>query len=529
MIRQSFAKGAAILIAASLVTRVLGFVYRIFLTRLIGAEGIGLFQMVFPLLTLALTIVTAGMGVAVAKIVAETQILGDRKRMNQVMTIATGITILLALVGTVALALFGRALATKIFPDPRAYIPFVTLIPVLSVIAISSVLRGYFQGLQMMSVPSIASIIETAVRIVAVWFIALLSLQKGLAYAAAGVSAGMIIGEFSGLVYMYIVYRKKGGIKSLPLPEFHGQTEPWIKSLRAILQLAIPVTLSRLLGSLAFAIEPILVTRSLHHVGYAAPLATQLYGEYSGMAVPLLLFPTVITYSLAIQLVPAISEAVAVKNQRLVERRLYQAFRATAIAGFPTSLILFMFATPLCYSLFHHAQVGRLLAIMAPAGFLLYLQAPLSGVLQGINHAGIAMRNSIIGAAIKLLFIYLLVSRPGMGAEGVAWSVTISVVITTLLHIASVSRHIGFYVDAIDTGKMLLATMITGFYLHYAWAYSAIFKTLTQQLLFSITTGLTLYILLLLMMRSITSHSFSHIPLVGKSLAKWVKLIPFAR
>ncbi len=529
MIRQSFAKGAAILIAASLVTRVLGFIYRIFLTRLIGAEGIGLFQMVFPLLTLALTIVTAGMGVAVAKIVAETQILGDRKRLSQVMILATGITLILALIGTVGLALFGRDLAIKIFPDPRAYIPFITLIPVLSVIAISSVLRGYFQGLQMMDVPSVASIIETIIRIVAVWMIALFSLQKGLAYAAAGVSAGMIIGELSGLIYMYVIYRKKGGLKSLALPEFNGRTESWMKSLHALLQLAIPVTLSRLLGSLAFAIEPILVTRSLHHIGYAAPLATQLYGEYSGMAVPLLLFPTVITYSLAIQLVPAISEAAVSNNQRLVQRRLYQAFRTTAIAGLPASLMLFQFANPLCFALFHHAQVGRLLAIMAPAGFLLYLQAPLSGILQGINRAGIAMRNSLIGATVKLLFIYFLVSRPGMGAEGVAWSVTISVVITTLLHIASVHRLIGFYVDTYDTGKILFATLITGIYLHFAWAYSVVFGNLSQQLLFSIGTGFSLYLLLLLMMRSITSHSFTHIPIIGNTIAKWAKLVPFAR
>ncbi len=529
MIRQSFAKGASVLIAASLVTRVLGFVYRIFLTRLIGAEGIGLFQMVFPLLTLALTLVTAGMGVAVAKIIAEIQIVGDRRRLSQVMTLATTITLGLALVGTGLLFAFGHALAIRIFPDPRAYIPFITLIPVLTVIALSSVLRGYFQGLQQMSTPSVASIIETAVRIAAVWAIATLSLQKGLAYAAAGVSAGMIIGELSGLVYMYAVYRKKGGIRTLPLPTFTGRTESWRGSLRALLQLAIPVTLSRLLGSLAFAIEPILVTRSLHSMGYAAPLATQMYGEYSGMAVPLLLFPTVITYSLAVQLVPAVSEALAAKNRRLVERRLYQSFRATAIVGLPSSLVLTLLATPLCFALFHHAQVGRLLAIMAPAGFLLYLQAPLSGILQGINRAGIAMRNSLIGAAVKLIAIYLLITRPGMGAEGIAWSVAISVVVTTFLHIASVHRHVGFYVDAIDTAKLLVATLVTGVYLHFAWLHSAFLNNLGQQLLLVISSGLTLYLLLLLTMRSLTSHSFLRIPVVGRPLARWIRLIPFVR
>lgn len=527
--RESFAKGAAVLIAASLVTRILGFIYRIFITRLIGAEGIGLFQMVFPLLTLALTIITAGMGVAVSKIVAEAQILGDRKRIIQVYRLAMGVTVSLATVVTFLLFAFGHKLATMIFPDPRAYIPFVTLIPVLTVIALSSVLRGYFQGLQAMTVPSIASIIETLLRIVAVWVIAALSLQKGLAFAAAGVSAGMIVGELSGLLYMYIVYRRRGGIKGLSLPTFQGQTEPWSSSMRALLELAIPVTLSRLLGSVAYAIEPILVTRSLHNIGYAAPLATQLYGEYSGMAIPLLLFPTVITYSLSIQLIPAIAEAVAKNQQKLVGRRLYQSFRLTALIGLPSSLILFQFATPLCQAVFHHGHVGALLAIMAPAGFLLYLQAPLSGVLQGINRAGIAMRNGLIGSGIKLVLIYFLIARPNIGVQGIAWAVTISVVITTLLHIASVHHHIGFYVDTLDTGKIIIATVIIGLYLHYLWPMTVTLMPMAQALFFTIGTALLLYLLLLLVMRSISAYSFARIPVIGQMLAKWLRALPFIR
>lgn len=530
MQRQSFIAGTSVLIGASLVTRVLGFVYRIALTRLIGAEGIGLFQMVFPLLTLVLTIVTFGMGVSVSKLVAESVVTGDRPRIRRILIVALGTTSTLAIVLTLIMLLFGHSLARYLFTDPRAYYPFITLTPIIGIIAIASVLRGYFQGLQIMSTPSVAGIIETLVRIVAVWVIAALSLARGqsLQYAAAAVSAGMILGELAGCLYMYIVYRRKVRVTALTLPENTGKPEPIIHTLRAMLQIALPVTFSRFIGSIAFAIEPILVTRSLLLAGFTTAMATRMYGEYSGMAIPLLVFPTVFTYSLAVQLVPSISEAIAAGRKEIVHRRLYQSFRVTALVGFPTSLILLQFATPLCDAIFHHPHVAPLLAIMAPAGFLLYLQGPLSGILQGINKAGIAMRNSLIGSALKLIVIYYLARIPHIGIAGVAIAVSISVTLTTLLHIQSVHRIIGFYVDAMDTAKILITTVIMGLFMHLLWLNLSMLP-LSTALLLVLSSGLLLYLLLLLMTHTITSHTFTRIPGIGKPLSRWIKLIPFAR
>ncbi|PWI58526.1 stage V sporulation protein B [Sulfoacidibacillus thermotolerans] len=530
MQRQSFIAGTSVLIGASLITRILGFIYRIALTRLIGAEGIGLFQMVFPLLTLILTIVTFGMGVSVSKLVAESVVTGNRERIRRILVTALSITLTLAIVLTVGMILFGHFFARYLFTDPRAYFPFITLTPIILIIAAASVLRGYFQGLQIMSTPSVAAIIETLVRIVAVWIIAFLSLAKGkgMEYAAASVSGGMILGELAGCLYMYLIYRRKIRISNLPLPPYTGEPEPFTRTLRAMFEIALPVTFSRFIGSIAFAVEPILVTRSLLMAGITTTLATRMYGEYSGMAIPLLVFPTVFTYSLAVQLVPSISEAIAAGQEKLVERRLYQSFRVTALVGFPTSLILLQYATPLCDAIFHHPHVAPLLAIMAPTGFLLYLQGPLSGILQGINKAGIAMRNSLIGAAIKLLIIYFLASKPAIGISGVAIAVAASVTLTTLLHINSVHRIIGFYVDALDTAKILAATAAMGLFTHLLWInLSAV--PLSTALTTAISSGLMVYLLLLVMSGTLTSHAFTRIPWIGKRLAHFIKYIPFSK
>jgi stage V sporulation protein B len=527
--RQSFVAGTSILIGASLVTRVLGFVYRIAITRLIGAEGIGLFQMVFPILGLLLTIVTAGTGVAVSKMVAESLVTGDRGRIRRVLRISLFATGILSSGMTAALILFGHAIAARVFTDPRAYVPFSTLTPLIGIIAVSSVLRGYFQGLQIMSTPSVASILETAVRIVGVFIIASMSLAKGLEFAAAGISAGMILGELVGCLYMYAVYRRKADVGKLKLPPAQAPLERRRDTIRALLQIALPVTFSRFVGSIAYAVEPLLVTRSLLAAGLSSAVATKMYGEYGGMVVPLLIFPTVFTYSLAVQLVPSVSEALASGRRESVSRRLNQSFRVTAIIGFPTSLILTLFATPLCAAIYHEPRVGPLLALTAPCGFLLYLQAPLSGILQGINRAGLAMRNSLIGAGVKLAIIYLFARRPEIGITGVAWSLVAAVTLTTLLHIRSVHKLTGFYVDVRDTVKILLATGLMGLSMHALWRLVAPDMHLVPALLLTLGAGLFLYSVILLMTRTVTSRMLGRIPGVGRALARLARALPFAR
>ncbi|KUO94836.1 putative polysaccharide biosynthesis protein [Ferroacidibacillus organovorans] len=552
MKRQSFIAGTSILIAASLITRLLGFVYRIALTRLIGSEGIGLFQMVFPILTLVLTIVSAGMGTAISKLVAESLVTGDRTRIRRVMRYSFFITSILAVIFTWIMLRYGKTISLHMYTDRRAYYPLITLTPVIGIIAISSVLRGYFQGLQQMSIPSVASIIETLIRIVGVWIIAALSLKKGIEYAAAGVSAGMILGELAGCLYMYYAYRRYASVNKLDLPEppqnhsvaainhNQGQRSPEKKDVNpsgelpaqtmlALLQLAIPVTFSRLIGSIAFALEPILVMRALLTAGLTATVSTKLYGAYSGMAIPLLVFPTVFTYSLAVQLVPSISEAVASGRRGTVARRLTQSFRITALIGFPTSLMLLQFATPLCTVIYAQPKVGHILAIMAPSGFLLYLQGPLSGILQGINRASTAMRNSLIGSAVKLLIIYLFASTPSANINAVAWSLTIAVSLTTLLHMISVHRAIGFYVDPRDTAKTLLCTILMGVSMHVLWPIYQTVMPRSIALSALLFTGLLIYIILLLITRTITANTLARLPGVGRPLSRVARLIPFSR
>ena len=510
MRRSSFIAGTSILIGASLITRILGFVYRVMLTRLIGAQGIGLFQMVFPFLSLLLTFVTLGMGVTVSKFVAEAIAINAKKRISKIMFYAYAMTITSSLVLT-CLAFFSSSwIARHLFTDPRAIYPFVTLLPVMIIIAISTVLRGYFQGRQQMGSPAIASMIETVIRIISVYFLTLFAVSLGLEYAAAGISLGMLLGEIGACLYMGFQYHRQRN-QDDPLPTLTSQEEKTPSLLKAMLAMAMPITLSRILGSVIYALEPIIVTRSLLLAGFTTSAATKAYGEYSGMAIPLLVFPTVFTYSLAVSLIPDIAESIATAKKQAIALRMEQVFKATAIIGLPASIFLLQLAYPLCEVIFHHGGVAPMLAIMAPCGFFLYLQAPLAGILQGMNKAGTVMRNGLIGSISKLGIIAWLTSNPSIGIQGIAWSVTISVIVTTFLHIGSLQKQIGFSIRANDTIKILLATAATSLSVTFLWQKFD-HNAMTWQLIFTLSSASILYITILWITGVINWRTLTRLP-----------------
>jgi stage V sporulation protein B len=524
--QKTFLHGALVLIAASLVTRIMGFVYRIFLTRLIGASGMGLFQLVFPLLNLVLTFVTAGLPVAISKLVAEAVAEGDRVRIRRILRVSSIVIGTLAVVFTL-LMWFGRHFVLHHWlSDPRAYPSYLAMIPIVSIIAIATIYRGYFQGIQDMTPTAWASILEQMVRILTIWGLAAYFIRYSLPFAAAAAMMGMVFGELSGLVYLIVQQRRRARLEQV-LPEAPNRsTETTRQTLKSITAIAAPVTLSRLISSAIFALEPVLVTRALIHAGLTIHSATAAYGEYSGMAIPLLIFPTVFTWSLATNLVPAVSEAVAGNNIQRVRIRLTQSFLATAIVGLPSSVILTLLATPLSAAIYHQPEVGRILAVMAPCGFLLYLQAPLTGILQGLNKAGTAMRNSIIGGVVRLICIYWFASSPHLGILGVAWAVTLSICLTTGLHIFSVARQIGFPIRVESTIKTVIASLLMLIFVEVITRRGTSVTATTVWL--ALVGSFFLYFFLLCGFRVVTTANVKRLPKVGGLLATVVSWVPFA-
>src|SRR5690606_7860719 len=157
------------------------------------------------------------------------------------------------------------------------------------------------------------------------------------------------------------------------------------------------------------------------------------YGILQGMAMPILLLPTALTYSLAVALVPSLSEAAHRNDRRTVHKRLHQSLKLSMIAGAPFAIIMFVLAVPICQVAFNHGEAGIMLRMMAPIALFIYFQAPLQAALQALERPGSALLNTLIGAVTKLSLIAILASNPALGILGVIIAINVNIALVTVL------------------------------------------------------------------------------------------------
>ncbi|MDQ0110818.1 stage V sporulation protein B [Paenibacillus harenae] len=524
MTKQTFIKGAMILLAAGIINRLLGFVPRIALPRIIGAEGVGLYQLSYPFLTVMLTIITGGIPLAVAKWIAEAETQGDSARVKQIFKAAMGLVTTLGIVMTALLLLFAPWITSHVLPDERVYRTFIAMTPMLLIIAVSSVYRGYFQGKQNMLPSAISQITETVIRIIASLTFAYLLLPRGLEWAAAGAMLGAVAGEIGGFAVLLWKYKRDKRESKLSSDAGSGSTENGKEDgkaspvLRRLLSLSIPVTGSRLVGSLSYLLESIFTARSLAAAGIATGLATAQYGALQGMIIPLLLLPTALTYSLSVSLVPSLSEAAAKGDRALIHKRLHQSMRLSLVFGAPFIVVMFLFAEPICRILYNHSDIAPMLQLIAPIGLFIYLQAPLQAALQALDKPGTALINTFFGAAVKLILIVQLASDPKLGIYGALIAINVNIVLVTVLHGISVLRFIGFRMKFLDFVKVIAAMVIMG---------AAARFTMNQEplpaewinLLLACAASAIVYLLLMIWMKFIDRYDIIRIPI----LRRWFK------
>lgn len=278
--------------------------------------------------------------------------------------------------------------------------------------------------------------------------------------------------------------------------------------------IALPTTGSRMIGSIAWFIEPIVVAHSLSLAGLTAINATKQYGVLTGFALPLLMLPSFFTQSLSTSLVPAISEAKANNQLKLIEHLLQQALKFTFMTGGLAIVVLYVLAEPLMTVMYGSTRGTSFIQLMAPFFILNYYQGPLQATLQALNFARAAMINSFIGAAVKTALIFILASRPEFGIFGVAIALIVGFVLVTILHFATILKTISFSIIVKDYIKMLLVILLTA-YLGSLLVKTITFPSILIQII-SITSIICIfYIILLFLFRLMNKKDLAKIPWIG--------------
>jgi len=317
-------------------------------------------------------------------------------------------------------------------------------------------MRGYFIGLQETKIPALNQVLEQIVRMVIVYLLAARFVPRGLEYAAAVALFAIVVEEIFSCGFVFAAYRwrmktnrpplkekhirrsddSRSGLKfpsrdSLPHNDKKGMTNLQIFTL--IMCMALPLTGNRVAGSLLSAWENVLIPQRLQMFGLSATEAISEFGRITGMAMPLIFFPTAVLTALSVTLVPAVSEAVTAKDLRGVSTIASKSLLFAAITGMGATALFVFFSHELGMAIYNQ-PIGlmlKLLGIMCP---FIYMQIVISGVLNGLGCQMFIFRNSLLSSAISIGFIYVFVPQFGLTGYIFGWLVSLLVIIALGLY-----------------------------------------------------------------------------------------------
>ncbi len=442
---ESFLRGAFVLTVAGIVVKVLGAVYRIPFTRIVGSEGVGLYQMAYPIYTTLLALSTSGIPIAISLLVAERVAYGDRSGAKQVFYLSLGLLFFWGLFLSLALFRVAPYLAGQVLGDPRAYYPLASIAPAVFVISIVSAFRGYFQGWQLMWPTALSEVVDQVIRVGTVFWAALTLLGRGVEFAAAGAAFGAVTGGCGSLFVLCCLYwwLERHNFTSAPGRRMPGSFRGSTGILKRLIAYALPVSAGSLVLPLVQTIDTVIIPNRLQAGGYTTHQATSLFGQFSGMAGTLVFIPAIFTVSLASSLVPHVASSLARGNRQEAGERIATAMRITTILCLPAAGLMIL-ATPIMDFLFDDPGAGEVTAWLAPAALFSGLQQTTSGALQGLGNTWLPVLNLVVGCTVKTLCNYYLTVFPGLGVKGAALGSILGFAVAFFLNywgICALTRH----------------------------------------------------------------------------------------
>ena len=486
---RTFIKGAAILGAAGVICKVIGAIYRIPLTNLIGAEAMGIYSKAYMIYSLLLVLTTSGIPAAVSKLVAEYAAAGDYRNARRTFKLTRNLLFSIGGACALIMLLLSDIIARSLGISEGGMV-ILCIAPSLLLTAVSAY-RGYFQGLQNMTPTALSQIIGQLAKLIAGLSLAALLMPKGPVYAASGALLGVSLSEALSLIYMAVAYRR-GARRALPVKSGSLAGKSNKELLRSLLMLAVPLTVGGAIMPLINTLDAYLVTWCLKLCNYSETQINSMYGVLSGMVVPLANMPTALSLALSASLVPAISRARAKKNGREISRTASLGLKTALLISLPACVGLILLARPVLELLYSTSGADQtavqitvqtlhspyhfvfmqmdlaqsLLMIMCPAMLLLTSVQAMTGALQGAGKIYIPIKNLLIGGGVKLIFSAVLISIPAVNILGAPLGTLACYLTAFILDYLQLRRRLRAGVDVNFLLKPLFASAVMALVLY---------------------------------------------------------------
>lgn len=426
--KNNFIKSVIILIFGGFLSKILGMIIKIILTRTITTKGIGIYSLILPTFNLFITLCSLGLPIAISKLISE------NKNNNKKIVLSTiPIALLFNLVLILLIFIISPYLSNNLLHNKSTYYPLIAIGFTLPFICISSIIKGYFFGKEKMFPTTLSNIIEQLVRLILTFTVISKLMDYSITTAITGVVLINILSEGASIIILLLFLPKNKQIKP---NDFHY--DKFI--LKDLLNISIPTTGSRLIGSLTYFLEPIILTYTLTKIGYTNEFITIEYGIINGYVYPLLLLPSFFTLAISNALLPVISNSYSNNNYTYTKYKIKQAITLSLIIGIPCTL-LFMSIPEYFLDLIYNTNQGlEYIKIIAPIFLVFYIQGPLTTSMQAIGKAKEAMLGTLYGSIIRIVLLFSL-SFLKIGMWGLLISSIVNILFITIHHFYYVFKN----------------------------------------------------------------------------------------
>ncbi|HBD63244.1 MAG TPA: hypothetical protein DC038_02290 [Clostridiales bacterium] len=488
MKRESIIYGTLILTVATTVVRVVGMAFRIYLANVLGAEGIGLYQLILSMYMLMVTLATAGIRVAVSKLMSEELALRNYSNAKKVLRQSIFLSLLTGFAAAFLLYYFAVYIGRNILSDERTILSLIYLAPSLPLIAVSNCYKGYFYAVGRVAKPSIVQVTEQLLRIFVIFSIMNAFLPKGLEYGCAAIAIGMTAEEIFSLIITWIFY------VSDKKPYKASKTKA-DNMLFKILGVSLPISATSYLNAILRTVENTMIPARLLLYGLSAEAAMSLYGMIKGMVLPLLFFPSSFLTSLSSILIPSVAGDNATSNERKVSETLSKVLHFTAISGILVVAVFVAFPSEIAVAVYSDTQVALMLKLISYVCPFMYLNMVISSMLNALGEQMISFKVNIIESILKISIIYFFV--PMYGFNAYLFSLFITTILNTILYLARLLQVSCIVFDITNwIFKPVAAGAAAGFISKFLYN---IFIQSSHHSIFALVSALTILMLLYLM------------------------------
>lgn len=430
------------LIISNMLTGTLMFCFSIMLSRKIGSEGMGLYQLAMPIYALFLCITGGGITISISKLAAEEKAKKNTKELYKTISSLCTFEIFWSILITLILIFISSYISTSILNEPHTRYLIIAFSPAIIFISISSVYKGAYYGLQKIIEPALIDIIEKILRISFIIVIFNILPAENLELTTAVAVFSLSLGEFSSLILFYLAF-KHYKHKNPPI----GKSDNSFQLIANTIKLALPLAINGILSTLFATFTTLIIPNRLQQTGISHETSVMLLGKLQGMVLTIIFYPTVIISSLNVLLVPALSEAITMKKSKTIKHHINTAFIVASITAFSSSAILLSAPDKIGILFYKDSTLGVYIKQLSLSIPFLYLEITSYAILNGLGKQKNILINSTLLSTFEIFLLYILLGIPKISVTGYAIDFFIITIIGLFLNLYIVKSTLNIQFD----------------------------------------------------------------------------------